>query len=236
MPFSFFRRWTMTLWLTCIWLIPFSVIFGTQALWEESVLGYSLKYGACLPKTAHPQIILFNGLTFLIAFPLNFVIIVTSFVVIYVHLKRHSSDLIGKQTRTSKRNGTVDITQSGVSSPSTSVLAVSQSSVSVAVEDNTTKLRLQRRQVQITKNMMFVVCVFFACIAPYACGTVIPNTAPSLPYLSLPVYFNSCVNPLIYAKHPHFREVFSFILRGKWNDIPQKTALLKSVLMQTSNG
>ena len=221
----------MTLWLTFIWLIPFSVVFGTQALWEDSVLGYSLRYGNCLPKTSHPQTILFNGLTFLIAFPLPFVIIVTSFVIIYNNLKRHSSDLIGKQIETSKRNAT-RTTQPGVSSPSTTVSVVSQQTVSVAVEDNSTKLRLQRRQVQITKNMMIVVCVFFACIAPYACGVVIPNTAPSLPYLSLLVYFNSCVNPLIYAKHPHFRQVFSFVLRGKWNDIPEKTSLLESL---TSN-
>ena len=170
-------------------MVPFFVECGPQALWEESVFGYSLKFGNCLPKTAHPQIILFNCLIFLIGFLLHFVIIVTSFVVISVLLKRHSSNLIGKQTKTSKKNDTVDITQSGVSSPSTTASAVSQSSVSVAVENNSTKLRLQCRHVQITKNMMVVMCVFFACIAPYAGGIVIPNTAPSWQYLSLPHFF-----------------------------------------------
>ena len=219
----------MALWLTFNWLIPFSIVFGSQAIWEESVLGYNFKYGNCLPKNAHPQTILFNGLTFLIAFPLPFVIIVTSFVIIYNNLKRHSSNLIGRQIKASKTNDGKEMTQSGVSSPSTTVSAVSQPSVSVAVEDNLTKLRLQGRQVQITKNMMIVVCVFFMCIAPFACGVVIPNTAPSLPYLSLLAYCNSCVNPLIYAKHPHFRQIFSSILRRKWNDIPQKTSLLESL-------
>ncbi|XP_072048397.1 alpha-1A adrenergic receptor-like [Amphiura filiformis] len=213
-----FSRKMMTLWLTLVWLIPSTVDVLPQLLWGGELFGYDGKYGACMPKTSHPKIDLYKSITFLVSFPLPFLTIVASLVVIIINLKRHSSDLVKGNTKLGKSSKTKSTSKT---------VPVPVSSVTVAIEDNTTKLRLQRRQVQITKNMMMVVGVFFACIAPFFLIVVIPDTAPALPYLSLITYFNSCVNPIIYAKHPNFREIFLHILNRRWADIPKKSRFLE---------
>ena len=240
----FSYRWQVLLWLAFTWLIPGSIIIVPNFTWEDKVLGYNFEYGNCLTKTSHPHILLYRGLQFLVAFLLPFVIIVASIAVIITSLKKHTNDLLGNTTapkniakeEIQSTTSSMTMTVTSVSDSTSSVSVSAPSSVSVSapstlsvaiIEDNTTKLRLQRRQVQITKTLMVVVCVFFACIAPYTCSLLIPNTKPLMPYFSLLVFFNSCVNPLIYAKHPNFKEIFMYIFRGKWSDIPEKTTFLE---------
>ena len=203
----------MVSWLLCIWLLTFTIDVGPLFLWEEKIFGYNMKYGICNQRSAHPYISLYNGIVFLIAFPIPFATIVISFIVIFAYLKRHSDNLVKNNTPTPR------VDASHITTLKTA-----------SIQNNATKQRLYRRQVLITKNMLIVVCAFFACIAPYAVGMVIPGSDPTLPYFAILLYSNSAVNPIIYAKHPTFQEIFSFIIRGKFKDIPEKTALLEGFL------
>ncbi len=195
-------RSLISVWLAFTWLIPITVVVTPHVIWEEKILGYNFKYGSCLPKNAHPATELYNFIVVGVCFPLPFLVILTSFIIIVINMRNHSRDLL-------KGPGASDVTS--------------------AIQDNT-KLRLHRRQVQITKNMMVVVCVFFFMIGLYCLGVVIPDTAPSMPFMSLVLYSSSFVNPFIYAKHPHFREIFGYILKRRWSDIPEKTTFLKLLL------
>ena len=105
---------------------------------------------------------------------------------------------------------------------------------SVSSGSSTTQLHrnanFTKRQVEITKNLFYVVCAFVACLAPFAIALVIPPSDPAIPWTSMIVIFNSAINPIIYgAKHPHFKEVFRHMLRCRYHMIPEPSGCLRKI-------
>ena len=86
-------------------------------------------------------------------------------------------------------------------------------------QDDDVTARVKNRQVQITKNMFYVVCGFFICITPYGVSLVIDSSDPVVPYAATLVLMNACINPLIYAKHPLFKKVYRKILTCRWKEV-----------------
>lgn len=90
--------------------------------------------------------------------------------------------------------------------------------------------KLSRRQVEITKNLFYVVCAFFICLTPYSVCLVYDASDPAVPYTGAFVLFNSCINPIIYAtKHPYFKQVFKCILQCKFQDVPEPASFVRSL-------
>ncbi|XP_038063656.1 melatonin receptor type 1C-like [Patiria miniata] len=85
-------------------------------------------------------------------------------------------------------------------------------------------------QVEVTKNLLFVVGAFVVCILPYSVCVVLSFTLTNTAIVKkiVPTAFaflsiNSCLNPMIYGlKHPHFKTVFRCIVRGKFAEIPDR--------------
>ncbi|XP_001189023.2 rhodopsin, GQ-coupled-like [Strongylocentrotus purpuratus] len=66
-----------------------------------------------------------------------------------------------------------------------------------------------RKEIEITKNLFMVVCVFMLCFLATIVNFIIPGTSVFTLYSSMIVLANSVVNPIIYGlKHPNFQEVF----------------------------
>ncbi|XP_071483083.1 rhodopsin, GQ-coupled-like [Diadema antillarum] len=92
----------------------------------------------------------------------------------------------------------------------------------------------------ITKNLLCVVCCFVLCISsfagvfiviPFLQGPALHRVLSVMPYVSLPLVFDSCLNPFIYGwKHPHLRVVIACVLRRRWHDIPEPSRLLARIL------
>ncbi|XP_038061678.1 octopamine receptor beta-1R-like [Patiria miniata] len=94
--------------------------------------------------------------------------------------------------------------------------------------------QLSRHQVQITKNMCYVVCAFVLCVGPYAVFLCLQLINLKLKigteYAFTVLLCNSCINPLIYAtKHRDFKTVFRCIVRRQWDDIPEPSDVLKAL-------
>ena len=87
----------------------------------------------------------------------------------------------------------------------------------------------RKRELQITKNMFYIVVAFLTCFSPYLiCLIILDYDNPILIWTQLLVSVNGCLNPLIYAtKHPKFKMLFGLILRCKWKDVPSPTNVLK---------
>ena len=72
---------------------------------------------------------------------------------------------------------------------------------------------VNRREIDITKNLFLVVCIFVLCWLPSCINMFIPGNRASYVYFNLVAGANSFLNPIIYGfRHPNFREVFKRIL------------------------
>ena len=81
------------------------------------------------------------------------------------------------------------------------------------IKQTNANIILNSREVEITKNLFLVVCVFVLCWLPNCINFSIPGTSVLTLYGALISFANSAVNPIIYGlRHPNFREVFERIL------------------------
>ena len=152
-------------------------------------LGYNDKYCSCSQLSNHPYSNTYDVITSLGLYPVPLIIIIVCYATIYCHIRRHTRNLM------------------------------SLSGANGSVEKKQVTSRLKHRQLQITKNMFFVVCAFFFCITPYGISLVVDSSDPAVPYVATLVLMNSCINPLIYAKHPLFRDVYGKILCCMWKEV-----------------
>ncbi|XP_071491623.1 beta-3 adrenergic receptor-like [Diadema antillarum] len=116
------------------------------------------------------------------------------------------------------------------SKPSRKYTANSRSSdPSVSLGNSTIGAALNRREVEIAKNLFLVVCVFVICFLPSAVNFLIPGSSVFTLYGSVIAVTNSALNPVIYSlKHPNFQEVFRSVLRCRLSDISEPGKVLRS--------
>nr|XP_054765080.1 thyrotropin-releasing hormone receptor-like [Lytechinus pictus] len=85
-----------------------------------------------------------------------------------------------------------------------------------------TNARFNKREIEITKNLFVVVCVFVLCMSPQGVNFIIPGASIFTLYSGAIMSFNSTLNPIIYGlKHPNFKEVFRFLLTCNVSGISQ---------------
>ena len=67
---------------------------------------------------------------------------------------------------------------------------------------------IMRREIEITKNLFLVFCIFVLCWLPNCINYSIPGKRALYLYFQMISYGNSIVNPIIYGlRHPNFRKV-----------------------------
>ena len=72
---------------------------------------------------------------------------------------------------------------------------------------------INQKEIDITKNVFIVVCLFMICFVASSVNLVIPGASLSILYGFMIMMANSVVNPIIYGlKHPNFQEAFKRIL------------------------
>lgn len=88
-------------------------------------------------------------------------------------------------------------------------------------EDQVTTLN--RTTVRITKKLAIIIVVYVIFILPFGVGTLLlmPSSRSAVPWNYLLLVFNSCLNPIIYARTMRsFREVMGCIVRCRFDSIP----------------
>ena len=111
--------------------------------------------------------------------------------------------------------------------------------VPVCVEGSETKLpvkkqaepKIDKKLLAVTKNMLVILVVFVICFIPYAVCLSLPAVFYSArPWLSTLVFFNSCINPIIYARRIRvFREVMVCIIRCRLGNIPMPIEIVRKM-------
>ncbi|XP_038071939.1 melatonin receptor type 1B-A-like [Patiria miniata] len=217
------------IWLVLVWLVPLSISIVPSFI-NIVEFTYNDKYHVCmsLHSKASAGPATYNIIVAGVIYPILLIIIIVCYVLIWRHLKRHSrrmamvhqvaSDLTPSSIPTTT---TVTIPLAHMTSDDQIQSPASPSSVP-AIHSHVT-----RRQNDITKNMFYVVCAFMLCITPYAV-VVMCGDSPARPYLFALFFFNSCVNPVIYAtKHRDFKTIFGCILRRNLAAVPEPSEFLK---------
>nr|XP_054754167.1 probable G-protein coupled receptor No18 [Lytechinus pictus] len=88
--------------------------------------------------------------------------------------------------------------------------------------------RIDRYQVTVINRLAVVIIAFFICVLPCAISCILPHTDPAAPWTSLLKTFNSCINPLIYARTmPEFRRVMRAIVRCRFHEIPEPISCIR---------
>ncbi|XP_071497058.1 alpha-1A adrenergic receptor-like [Diadema antillarum] len=211
---TIYSRRNVIIMVMIAWVIPLSVSL-IPPLCGLGELGYAIKYKTCSHKTSHPLSDFYSLLQAIVLYPVPLVIIVVCYIKIFLHTRRHMKTMMASEssdTSQSKRS----------SSPKHSNLnTTGQTSV---------KKSLSKRQVEITKNLFYVVCAFGLCASPYCVSLMIPPSDPVIPWTAAILLFNSCINPFIYAtKHPYFKQVFGFMLRCRCSKIPEQAAIIRTL-------
>ncbi|XP_072041865.1 melatonin receptor type 1A-like [Amphiura filiformis] len=186
---TLYPKWVLAIWIALTWLIPFCV-FILPPLHGIGGLGYNSKYCSCSQLSSVENSNTYDVITSVGLYPIPLIIIITSYATIYYHIRKHTRNLLSLSKGVKGSKESKEVTS-----------------------------RLKHRQVQITRNMFYVVCAFFFCITPYGISLVVDSSDPAVPYVATLLLMNSCINPLIYAKHPLFRNVYGKILTCMWKEV-----------------
>ncbi|XP_022091890.1 G-protein coupled receptor moody-like [Acanthaster planci] len=209
-------------WLIPIFVIVFPLTIGVGAL------GHDLLHDTCTDDDLHPRANSYNLAQTIGFYPIPMTTVVVSYVVIYVHVRRHFRKRLSKKTKAT--TSSTDITEAS----GTSVTSLSNTSSTDVIEEQEkckqSKRKISRQQLQITKNLFFVFCAFTLCISPYFISLFIPTSEKFALFGATILIFNSVVNPIIYAaKHPQFKKVLRPMLRCKLDKIPEPSKTLRAI-------
>ncbi|XP_071794838.1 melatonin receptor type 1C-like [Asterias amurensis] len=197
--------------LVFTWLYP--ALVCSLPLFGIGKWGYSDKYKICTQDTSAETSDLFSLLGSVLFYPIPLIILFVCYFKIYRHITSHMKKMVGK----------------GIEMADTS----NASSASSTQLHNKSAGSFSKRQVQITKNLFYVMFTFVVCFAPFAVALLIPTSDPVIPWTATLVVFNRALNPVIYGvKHPHFKEVFRHMLRCRYHTIPEPSSCLRMMRLQ----
>ena len=209
------------------WLIPIFIIVFPIAIGVGS-LGHDLKHDTCTDDDLHHRAQDYNLAQTIGFYPVPLATVIISYLIIYIHIRRH----FGKQKTMNKSQSSTSMDP--IEPSGTSMTSVSSEIVETAQPgENAGKQtrKVNRQQLQITKNLFWVFCAFTLCISPYFISLFIPTSEKFALYGATILIFNSCINPIIYgAKHPQFKRVMRPMLRCRWAQIPQPSGVLRATL------
>ncbi|XP_022103040.1 melatonin receptor type 1C-like [Acanthaster planci] len=178
------------------WLLAIMVA-SVPLIFNFGQLGYSARHASCTRDPSHPLATALNIFLAAVFYPVPCLIIISSYAKIYSFVRSHSRIIKHGHdpTKTSRTRAQIDRAHF--------------------------RGHISRRQLLVTWNMFYVVCVFCALVSPYAIALFISNNDRALPYTAVVLSFNSCINPFIYAtKHPDFKKVMVCILTCRIRNIP----------------
>ncbi|XP_038051430.1 G-protein coupled receptor moody-like [Patiria miniata] len=210
-------------WLIPIFVVTFPLTIGVGRL------GLDLRDDTCTDDDLHPRADDYNLAQTIGFYPIPMTTVIVSYVIIYVHVRRHFTKQLSQTKSKDTASDAVD--------PSDGMASMSMSTSAEVIEERDEHQgeermrRISHQQLKITKNLFGVFCAFTLCISPYFISLFFANSDVFALFGATILVFNSCVNPIIYgAKHPQFKKVLRPMLLCRWKKIPQPSKTLKAIL------
>ena len=156
-------------------------------------LGYNKLYSACSIITSTKYYQHYRLLLTVIGYPIQFILIIVSYVSIFCFVRKISRNMAQADVPTVS----AEVCTGGV--------------------NRKMRRNLRKRQLDVTKNLVYIVLAFMCCLTPYF---ILINIATDLAHKLVPwsgaiLFCSCCVNPFIYAtSHPDFKDAFEHMIRG----------------------
>ena len=208
-----------------VWIVPSSSLLIAM-LNGIGAFGFDPVFIKCGRVSSHERAVDLDLILFAVGFPIPVAAVIVSYTLIYIYIKKH--------LKIQKKNLINFRTTSLISSEISSTLSRPKQSVASEVKmavTNPRRKQINEQQIEITKNLFVVVCVFFICFAPNGFSLLVDKPSPIGEvikwYFELLVFANCAINFFIYAsRHPDFKVVLGHLMRCSYSKIPQPSRLL----------
>ena len=214
------------------------VMFAILPIAGIGELGYARNYRICAWNESH-KFAEVNDYIVALTFGVSFIVIVCCYIRIFIFVRRHHRTMFACKTTTMRNPTPTDAdystdntemqmqTNTTISNSNNLNNAISQGKKTSGI-----KKAVSRREVEITKNLFFVIVSFFVCIIPYSISLSLSEGVASFSIFSgILLMLNVCINPIIYSfKHPTFKVVLRHLVCCRYAAIPKPTPLLKRLL------
>ena len=237
-----FRSWKLVLFVVLPWIVPSSglMVIVLSGIGE---FGYDPSDLACAGiDTPCNRFAISLSIT-IIGFPIPLVVIIVSYVWIYVtlkkHFKRQKLNYINTSTQ-NKSSGSIPTVSRSVETklngpPNSTDKPSGQDFSHRQVTAARRRKHILQQEIKITKNLFIVVCAFLLCFLPYFIPVFIKNPEHILFYTKVITFANSAINFPIYSlRHPDFKVVLRCMVQRSFAEIPQRSKFLKFFLSKNN--
>ncbi|XP_038045064.1 octopamine receptor Oamb-like [Patiria miniata] len=173
------------------WAIPLGCAL-TPVLTDLGELGYEKLYSSCTWDRSNPYSFHYNIFIAAIYYPMQLTVIMVCYASIFCYVFKTSR----KMTRADAPSIAEKVSGGGT--------------------NRAMRRKLWKRQLDVTKNLLYIVMAFILCLTPYFTAIIFSAdwTYRLTPWAGVILFCNSCVNPFIYAtSHPDFKEAFGHMVR-----------------------
>ncbi|XP_071501268.1 melatonin receptor type 1B-B-like [Diadema antillarum] len=182
------------------WLAPFlTIVLPTSIGFGR--LGYNAENYLCLFDGTKLQLRMMN-IFGAVLFSTSFSIIISCYVRIYLYVRKQHRNLLRFYEGKSEK--------------------------SLEPQSSSMRMTIDKREIEITKNLFMVVCGYLICVLPNSFCVLFESCYMKHYKFTAVVYsVNSCINPFIYCfKQPLFRQISLCVFRRRWPDIPKPSPWL----------
>ena len=226
-----FTPFKLVIFVAVSWIVP-SGSFLIALICGFGAVGFDPVKKECGTIDSHERAAYLDLTMFAVFFSFPFVAVIVSYSWIYIHIKKHFK----RQKQHLINLRATSPVGSGNSSP-LSRPQVRELEAEITIT-NPRLSKISRQQIQITKNLFLVVCVFFICFVPinvinfvFFVSDPSPTVNALRQYVGLLGFASSAISFFIYAsKHPDFKIVLGHMMRCSYSKIPQPSRLLKFLL------
>ena len=233
-----FQKKTLCIWIIFLWILPLLLVMPNLFfLWQQA---QHQQLSNC-HELHQANLQLYVKVVIVICYCLlPLLVIILCYINIYTFIRNH---------RRKMRDSALELTTVGTSEPDESGresgrITVQEPGSELGTAGHSTSNNQSRSQsrrmkrtltrklsnweLQITKNMFYIIIAFIVCFTPYlVCLIILDISDPILKWTLLLVLLNCCVNPLIYAtKHPKFKMLFRKILSCKCKTVSASSSYL----------
>ena len=245
-----FKSWRLGILIAIPWVIPFGSVAGL-VLNGVGTFGYDDTKKSCCIVSYHDKSDILTFCIVVIGFPLPLLVVLVSYIWIYIYLKKHFrkkkrvlhisspyadgnslDEANAFDTEAYERIDTANAPGAQADERIDAPLIEGQLHYGSTANRHLIERRkkISMDQIKITKNLLLIVCSIYICFLPYAVFLLKKNRHVIF-YTRMITFSNCAINFAIHAfKHSEFKLVLGHILRRNYADIPQPSRFLKFLI------
>ena len=255
-----YKKQNLLIMVALTWIVPILVV-ALPPLLNLGGIGYDEEDTTCSDLDQHPKGKIFDTIITVFYYPGPVIILITCYTKTFLHIRKHfkrqrnntvpaHSSSMPQSSTSNLETRMTDDTETQVSGDPES--RMDEDTETRMTDDQETQVpsnpgtqvtgsqgaqiaikrkKLDHQEIQITRTLFMIVCLFFACISPYFVALLIPGARRVALFASFTLLGNSTINPWVYGlKHPHFKGILVKMIKCRYQEIPEPSDILKRII------